>query len=159
MNMETKAAIRDRLARLTRIGNGRLTPTAVVEDAQSEDSPLHPFFEWDDDKAAHEHRLDQARRLIRSVKINEVIDRRNVSVVAYVHDPSDQSKQGYVETISLINDRERALETLLREFTRIAGIMKRTRDIAAVLDLEQELDELLASINVFIERATLRAAA
>jgi hypothetical protein len=50
---------------------GELTPPAVVEAAEPEDHPLHGYFEWDNDKAAYAHRLQQARRLIRSVVIAE----------------------------------------------------------------------------------------
>jgi hypothetical protein len=44
-----------------------LTPDDVVKDAKNGNSPLHPFFEWDDSAAAQQHRLSQARGLIRSV--------------------------------------------------------------------------------------------
>ena len=49
--------------------DGQLTPGAVVEAGTPANAPLHTEFDWDDAHAAHEHRLDQARRLIRSVKI------------------------------------------------------------------------------------------
>ena len=49
--------------------HGHLTPDLVVQAATDEKSPLHPVFEWDDGKAAHQHRLWQARKLIRSVRI------------------------------------------------------------------------------------------
>ena len=48
--------------------HGHLTPDLVVQAAQYEQSPIHSIFEWDDGKAAHQHRLWQARRLIRSVQ-------------------------------------------------------------------------------------------
>lgn len=49
--------------------HGHLTPDLVVQAATDEQSPIHSIFEWDDGKAAHQHRLWQARRLIRSVQI------------------------------------------------------------------------------------------
>jgi hypothetical protein len=156
MTLAQKKAIADRLAQLTQLNGGRLTPEAVVADAADANSPMHGQFEWDDTEAARQYRLDQARTLIRSVKINEIVDQRTVQVVAYVHDPSDQSEPGYVPTVSLVNDRERALETLQREFTRIEGSVNRSRAIAQVLGLEAELDGLLGNITQFI--AGLRAA-
>ena len=48
---------------------GPLTPQAVVESARDEQALLHPAFEWDDATAAHEHRLGQARTLLRGVCI------------------------------------------------------------------------------------------
>jgi hypothetical protein len=47
--------------------DGKLTAQAVVDAAREESSPLHGYFEWDDNKAANEYRLLQARKLIRVV--------------------------------------------------------------------------------------------
>ena len=48
---------------------GRLNEEDVVEDARDRRALLHRYFEWDDSKAAYEHRLEQARALIRAVII------------------------------------------------------------------------------------------
>ena len=45
--------------------NGSVTAEGVVKEATPTDSPMHRCFEWDDGKAAHKHRLYQARTLIR----------------------------------------------------------------------------------------------
>jgi hypothetical protein len=52
-----------------RESNGTLTAEIVLEAATDPESPLHAGFEWDDSAAAHQHRLQQARRLIVSVRI------------------------------------------------------------------------------------------
>jgi hypothetical protein len=49
--------------------HGRLTTDIVLEAATNAESPLHQMFEWDDNAAALEHRKWQARKLIKSVKI------------------------------------------------------------------------------------------
>ena len=55
---------------LDEIAQGQpLTPEAVVEVAMDPDHVLHDSFEWHDSVAAHNHRVWQARRLIRGVKI------------------------------------------------------------------------------------------
>jgi hypothetical protein len=46
---------------------GVLQPEAVVERAEDDASPLHRHFEWDDAAAAHLHRLQTARMLIRAI--------------------------------------------------------------------------------------------
>ena len=46
-----------------------LSAADILEEARPEDSPLHPFFEWDDSQAAENFRLFQAGMLIRSVKL------------------------------------------------------------------------------------------
>lgn len=50
---------------------GRLTPRMVVEAAKTKDHPLHRHFEWDDAVAADAYRLDQARNLIRLVRVED----------------------------------------------------------------------------------------
>lgn len=47
----------------------RLTPAIVVDEARPEEHPLHSHFEWNDAVAAEAHRQEQARRLIRSVRV------------------------------------------------------------------------------------------
>jgi hypothetical protein len=51
---------------------GYLDAASVVEEAVDPLSPLHPHLTWDDTEAARKRRLDEARKLIRSVKINIV---------------------------------------------------------------------------------------
>lgn len=50
---------------------GRLTPKAVIEAARDAKHPLHKHFEWDDAKAAHSYRIEQARELIRVIRVEE----------------------------------------------------------------------------------------
>lgn len=146
MTLQKKALIAARLQLLLERSQGRLTPDVVVDDARDPTSPLHDQFEWKDDEAARLYRIDQARQLIRSVKIEVLVDKRSVSVPAYVHDPSDQQKRGYVETVSLQDDRARGIEAMKREFTRIEGLVTRSRDIATVLGLEDEFEAMLSNV-------------
>lgn len=53
------------LEQVRRNDGGILRPQSVVEFATNPECELHKHFEWDDSKAAHEHRLEQARSLIR----------------------------------------------------------------------------------------------
>lgn len=41
----------------------------VLADARDEESPLHPYFEWDDGVAAEQYRWQQAYGLVRRVKV------------------------------------------------------------------------------------------
>jgi len=49
--------------------DGRIETLVVLNEAKKKRSPLHNAFEWDDSVAAHQHRLYQARHLIRSMEI------------------------------------------------------------------------------------------
>ena len=61
---KAKKAVQDELQRIAALHEG-LRPSDVVTEAKPKESPIHNEFEWTDSKAAHQFRLDQARRLIR----------------------------------------------------------------------------------------------
>jgi len=48
---------------------GVLTPEVVVKEASKKTSKIHGCFEWDDSAAAKEHRLNQARYMLRSIEV------------------------------------------------------------------------------------------
>jgi hypothetical protein len=52
--------------------HGTLTPPLVVQWASRENSALHDAFEWNDEEAATEFRLEQARYLIRHVAVKRI---------------------------------------------------------------------------------------
>jgi hypothetical protein len=47
----------------------RFTPQDVVDEARDPRSPLHEFFDWDDETAADKYRLARARMLINHVRV------------------------------------------------------------------------------------------
>lgn len=63
--------IGDALSAIATANGGRLTPVAVVDSARDPSHPLHVHFEWDDAKAAESFRLEQAREIIRVVRVED----------------------------------------------------------------------------------------
>lgn len=59
----------DALEAIAKGHGGTLTPAVVVEAARDKKSPLHAHFEWDDAKAAVAFRLDQAREIVRLIRV------------------------------------------------------------------------------------------
>lgn len=153
MDANKRKRIAARLEQIEKLHSGRLTPERVVDDARDSESPLHDLFEWDDSIAAHQHRLMQARTVIRSVRAEVRVDRRTVSTVRYVRDPSAGGEQGYVTVASLRDEKEMARETVQTELRRVRTTLRRARDIADVLGLAEELDSLLAQVAHLSERA------
>jgi hypothetical protein len=146
--------IRAALEDIARESDGRLTAEAVVKAAADADHPLHSQFEWDDKVAAHDRRIDQARALIRGVRVTISTDKRVVSTVWYVRDPSaDAKEQGYVSLARLRTDEDLARAAIVDEFSRAASLLQRARDLAAVLEMETEVDELITSIERLKTRA------
>lgn len=131
---------------------GELTPERVVEHAQRQDSPLHEFFEWDDALAAQAHRLQQARSLIRSVRVEVTVEEHILSVPRYVHDPDRDDTGGYIETLSIKDDRQIAMRVLTQEVARAIGCLQRARKVAAALGMSGVVDGLILQMsNVQVE--------
>lgn len=147
MTPEQKEAVRERLAEIEQANGGRLTPSAVVDDAKKKDSPLHPFFEWDTRKAAKAHWLEQARDLISSVRVKVTTTSTMIKAPFYIRDPSAAShEQGYVSVATLRTRPDDARAALIAEFTRIADLLRRARNMAAALEHSGDIEKLIEGV-------------
>ncbi len=133
---------------------GLLMPEAVVEAARPEDSPLHECFTWDDRIAGEAWRLQEARVLIRTVRVDVRVERIVVAAPYFIRDPTQGQAQGYRSLGRLLNDDERAREAVVSEFQRAAGALKRAKIIAAVLGLEGEIETVERMLGVLIGHAS-----
>lgn len=147
MTNEQRQEVKARLEAIEAEKDGRLTPNAVLEDAAERDSPLHDFFEWDDSKAGHAYRLDQARTLIKSVMVVVVTETKRVTSVAYVRDPTAPSDvQGYVSVAKLRSDPELARAAIIAEFARVTAMLERARALAIVLGAEDKVQAIIDEV-------------
>lgn len=130
--------------------DGEVAPADVLAAAIPEDSPIHGLFLWDDGVAGQRYRLDQARDLIRRVKVNYVPGTktiRQIRVSEYVHDPLlPQGQQGYSRTTLLRTRQGGALAALAAEIARVSAMVERARMIAAHLGLSAECEVGLQGI-------------
>lgn len=150
MDSKRLKAIEERLSLIASKNEGSLTPEDVVNDAKYDNSPLHKFFEWDDGEAAAKYRLEQARQLIRSVRVNVTVKEAVFSVVKYVRNPDlksgPQGEQGYLETSRIKKKSDMAREVMMDEIVRLNSITERVESLAAALGLINELDALKQSV-------------
>jgi len=141
----------DTLAELTRLAaenNGLLTPDHVVDAARNNASPLHRWFQWDNDAAAHMYRVEQARHLIRSVRVDVTTSHHTVRVPAFVRDPEcERGEQGYIAIRGLANDADKARDVVVAEFARALSALNRARAVAEALGIEDQVDAVSAQIR------------
>lgn len=89
------------LAKIAEQQKGRLTPPAVVDAARDNRHPLHRFFEWDDALAAEGYRLEQARTLIRSVRIIREDDEEPAPAFLSIADKGGTSYRALQEVMDM----------------------------------------------------------
>lgn len=131
--------------------HGFLTPQLIVEEAKKTDSPLHDNsgFDWDVNSAAEKHWLDHARVLIKTIKLQVVIENTTYERPRFVVHPDAPSKKPvYVELADLQSD-EREYQFLAVEFSRIEAQIKRAQSYAHALGLADDYNRMLASIQTF----------
>ena len=137
----------DALIALADQNGGKLTPELVVQSARSKNSPLHDYFDWDDKVAGVHWRIQQARELIRSIRIEITTSNVIIKAPRFLRDASVASdEQGYVSVVRLRSDQEMARETVIAEFERAAAALARAKAVAAALDLENKVDELYQQV-------------
>ena len=150
---ENKDAVIERLKKLTKLGGGRLTPKAVVDDARNKKSPLHGHFEWNDGTAAEKYREVQARRLISSVRFEIIVEEVPRVVPYYVEDPrKNHGEQGYVEAESIASSEDLARDALAKEVQRVLSALERAEAVAIGLGLQGEVSELRSRVEFFMKK-------
>lgn len=162
MNRKQYEKMKAKLREIELRNGGVLTPEAIVQEAAKKNSVLHAMFEWDDAKAAHQHRLDQARELIARVRYSFVYEERTYSAPAYVRDPNKESReQGYVSVARIRTDDDLRREALCDEFARCAAHLARAYELAKALDIDaEEVESIRRRVGVIqqsIASATIRA--
>lgn len=144
-------SVRDVLESLEQ--NGRLTPHDVLDEARHPDSPLHARFNWDDESAAESWRLEQARRLIRSVQVRITIEETHYSVPMRVRDPGKSAHEaGYVGQAVLREDPDAARKMLRYEFDRVLSLVTRAAVYAHAVGLDGDVDALRASVSKLLKK-------
>lgn len=132
---------------------GRVRPADLVEAASHRRHPMHDDFIWDDAKAAHQQRLNQARQYIAQVRFVTTTSSKTITSVAYVHDPAAVAKeQGYVHVSRLQSERENATAALLSEMVQVQARLERARELAAALELEDQIVDLISGVTSLTSR-------
>lgn len=128
--------------------NGSITPDLVIKAAEDPNNVLHHLFEWDDSKAGNAYRVDQARQIITSVKINIVTESRTISAVSYVRDPRlPNDQQGYISVAKLKTDKDLAKDSIRYEFQRAYAHLHRAKTHAEILGMEDQISALLNTLE------------
>jgi hypothetical protein len=104
------------------------TPEELLDAAKSSRNPMNKFFEWDNDKAAHAHRLQRAREYFNSIEFEFVNDgppkKTFYSVMDY------ETDQRVYRTFEAVIENEGNLSYLSKDsYKRIAAEVRKIRDL------------------------------
>lgn len=146
-------AEKELLTRMARRNGGVLMVDDVLNEAQSEDSILHKYFEWDDSEAADLYRRQQARALIQRCKI-QMVETDPIEIRAFVSLPSDrEAGGGYRLTADVVGDEFLKAE-LLRDIR--LTVLRWTKKLNL---LDRELADLIKEVETKVTQTEERQAA
>jgi hypothetical protein len=132
----------ERLAALE--ASGRLTAKAVVQEARSDDSPLHPLFEWDDAKAADKYRIAHAGHVIRCVTV--VLDQQQSeepkTIRAFVPITQGDESRQYVDTVRALSDTEMRRQVLAQAHAELGAVARKYRELKELADVVNAIDRV-----------------
>jgi hypothetical protein len=125
-----------------RKNGGALTPEALLERAQSANAATHAHFEWDDGKAAHQHRLSQAGDLIRAITVD--VSRSNVEppkpMRAFVS-VDRQGERSYTSTAHAMSDEQLRRQVLERAFAEMEAWRNRYAELTEFARIFAAIDQ------------------
>jgi hypothetical protein len=107
-----------------------LTPDMLVEYAANPKTHVHRCFTWDNDAAAHQYRLQQARMLIRSVQIvyeeRPAEPQRVFTLVTVEH---GNAKQGYMPTEIIVTKPDLFSDALRRLKAEATAALRSVKEL------------------------------
>ena len=147
LNAEERRAALEKIAAHN---NGKPLPEAVVEAARDPEHCFHNDFDWNVETAAYQHWLDQARAIIRAVRVHITTTHRIINSIAYVRDPSaGAQEQGYVSIITVKKNPADALAVVTAELARVEAAIDRAMEISEAVGLEKLfLDRLIEMVSI-----------
>ena len=101
-NPKTIAALKG----LSKKHGGLLFPEVVVKAARPSSSPLHGYFTWDDSEAAEQHRLWEARQLLRVTVEYVEHGGKERSYQVFCSLTSDRQEGGYRVTAQVLSNAQ-----------------------------------------------------
>lgn len=134
----------EELERIRTKHNGRLEPEWVVHNAKSPHNPLHDLFEWDDNVAAQNYRVDQARAVIRSLEvvIEQAPEAKPIRAFVSVVQERDRS---YTSVQHAMSDSDLRKQVLMQALTELEAWRKRYAELVELATVFAAIDEARAA--------------
>lgn len=130
--------------------HGVLTAPLVVDVARDPKHPLHSRFEWNDELAADSYRIEQARTLIRTVKVryvSESTSEASDSVRAFSSVRTPQGGHAYEPTTEVVTDpvkRKILLADMRREWVSMRRRYQAMQEFWSLVKSDLPEDEIAA---------------
>ena len=127
------------------IGADSLRPEDVLDSARRESSPLHSMFEWNDTIAAHEHRLSQARGILRYIVVTVDDSTDAIPVRMFFNMKQGAGEQNlYIPTVRVMSDADLRKQLVATALSEADSWRRRYESLHELSRVFAELDRVRA---------------
>lgn len=138
----------ERIEALREQKGNALKPADVVEDARPDDAPTHGLFEWNDMLAANHWRQNQAREVLRSIRIvmydDQGVERQ---IIANVHVELSPRNHAYVPIQVAIADDDMRQQILAEALRYLRGWQARYEHLEALRPVVRAIEEVAGKLR------------
>jgi len=157
--MRLSPAQRDEITAIRDRNNGRVLPEEVVRFASDPATALHSAFTWDNARAARDHRLDQARRLI-AVYVTVIrVQGRTIQVRPFFSNPQIRQqlgvRSGYADISMIRGNAQLELSIMADMLKQAKGMLTHYGAFPAMRRLVAEFIENVEAQKLRMESANL----
>ena len=122
----------------------QLSAKKVLEEARPITSPIHKAFDWNDHTAADQHRLEQARHLLRSVTVI-IIPSNNVPyevrVTTALKDAEDPKGSLYGATVHILSDPGKRKLALQQAYSELLSFRRKYEHLQELRTIFEAIDK------------------
>lgn len=129
--------------------DGKVSPQVVVDEAQPENAPLHPAFEWDNEIAANEYRKDQARHVIRHIRIIPAKEEEPKRVWASIRS-DETSEREYHPVTEIVKSEDMYARMMTQCFQELVSIKAKYRELWKAGELKPVFDAITQAEEILL---------
>lgn len=135
---------------------GKVIPIQVVEAAEAEDSPLHPYFDWDNVVASGKWREHQSRNMLGAIEIKVTVKEggrtaeefvRNFHNVIEVGEKGEESERVYMSLEQIATREELIEQVVTRAAAEVHAWYKRYQTYAHLEIFQRRLGDVIEAIT------------
>ena len=118
---------------------------------------MHRYFEWDDSAAAESWRMEQARKMVRSVRIRPIEAPEQEPVRAFHIVTTETEGRGYASIPRIVVDENLTAQLVARAKQDLAIWRRRYKQLAKVPELAPLFAAVERVVEPSVERPTEQA--
>jgi len=143
------------LERIKKDNEGKLRARDIVYNSKPKNAPLHNEFEWNTQQAAQKYREDQARYVVRVLKVeHEKEKEEDIAIVtrAYVQVEDEDGDRSYTTMAHALSDAELKHQVLYKAHKALVSAKREISEISELSKELEKLDQIIAHVDVLLKK-------